>query len=76
MNYGLWDPKTQLSLLCVCKLDSRVSVWTYRCSTPRLSQEFLLHGLFIKPFTPFYIDSTMLNKIADKKRITTLQELG
>lgn len=66
-------PTTQFSLHLICKLDPRV---TYRRPVLSLSKQFLLHGLFIKLFTSFHIDSTMLNKAADQKKLSTLQKLG
>lgn len=65
----LWvgGPATEFSLHLICKPDHCVSECTYRCSKLSLSKQFLLHGLFIKLFTSFHIDSAMLNKIADEK---------
>lgn len=63
-----WGPATEFSLHLICKPNHCVSECTYRCSKLSLSKQFLLHGLFIKLFTSFHIDSAMLNKIADEKR--------
>lgn len=40
---------------------------TYRRPALSLSKQFLLHGLFIKLFTSFHIDSAMLNRAADQE---------
>lgn len=65
----LWvgGPATEFHIHSIGKPDHCVSECTYRCPTLSLSKQFLLHGLFIKLFTSFHIDSAMLNKIADKE---------
>lgn len=68
----LWGHRP-FSLHSTCKLDPRV---TYRRPALGLSEQFLLHGLFIKLFTSFHVDSTVLNKAADQKKLSTLQTSG